>query len=454
MWQFILKRILLAIPTVLLVLTTIFIFTKIIPGDPVLSALQDQDLSFDLSSRSIDRKSYNETAKNLNLDKPTFYFSVVPSNFPSSIFDLEVQERNFVWSLVKKYGNPGLVLELANQIDSILSSPQTIPQNIWDQLSRYSTDLDYLGSILTVSLQDKQNQGLRRIKITVTELEYQSKKNNSWLPKVIWHGTDNQYHLWIKNAIFLDFGNSIFDGQPASRKILEAFRWTFIINFFSILLGYLLAIIIGVYSGWKTGLGEKLIGFILYLIYSIPVFWLATILVVFFTTPEYGSWTDIFPSTGIWEATSKDSFSKIALNNYPLFIIPILVLSTSLMAYIARIVRNSISEEKHKFYVQHARTKGLSENYILWHHVFRNASFPLITLIASVFPAALSGSLVVEVICNIPGTGRLLFESILRKDWAVVNGVVLAYTLLTVFGLLVSDILYRWADPRLKWSAS
>jgi peptide/nickel transport system permease protein len=219
----------------------------------------------------------------------------------------------------------------------------------------------------------------------------------------------------------------------------------------AILLAYLFATLIGTYAGWWGGSFDKISSFILYLIYSIPVFWLTTILVVFFTTPEYGSWTNVFPTAGIWDATSLDSFGTIIRKNGGQFIIPILVLSTTLMAYLARIVRNSIIEEKSKTYVTHARTKGLSEKSILWRHIFRNASFPLITLFASAFPAALAGSLVIEIICNIPGTGRLLYDSIIDQDWPVVLGVVMISSLLTILGLLVSDILYRWADPRVKF---
>ncbi|NND31696.1 MAG: ABC transporter permease, partial [Saprospiraceae bacterium] len=187
-------------------------------------------------------------------------------------------------------------------------------------------------------------------------------------------------------------------------------------------------------------------------LYSIPGFWLATVLVVFFTTPEYGAWTDIFPSVGIWDATSTDTQWQIIAKNADLLILPIVVLSTGFMAYLTRIVRNAVIEEKHKTYVVHARNKGLSEKSILWRHVFRNASFPLITLLGSILPAALAGSVVIEVICNVPGTGRLLFDSIMNQDWPVVIGVVLISSVLTIIGLLISDILYQWADPRVNFS--
>ena len=103
-----------------------------------------------------------------------------------------------------------------------------------------------------------------------------------------------------------------------------------------------------------------------------------------------------------------------------------------------------------KDFIRTAFAKGIPRKRVVWHHAFRNALFPLITLIALVFPAALGGSVVVEVIFNIPGMGRLLFDSILSRDWPVVFMVLMIVTLLTVLGNLVADVLYNLADPRTR----
>ncbi|MCB0689363.1 MAG: ABC transporter permease [Saprospiraceae bacterium] len=454
MWRFIIKRVLLIVPTIFLVLTLIFIIAKSLPGDPVLAAMRYQNNSMDFSSDMIDSRTYNIAAKNLNLDKPEFYFSIVPSNFPSDFYKLSPLQKKFMTNLFRQYGNAELVFALTHEIDEIVSEDFSASESIKSTFSRFIPDLNYLSSTIKGTLNTSPNTKLSQILDLIQHLSGLGKRNNSYLPKIVWHGRDNQYHTWIRNAFLLNLGASTTDGQPALKVIFSSFRWTFIINFFSIIIGYSLAILIGVYAGWNKGLFDKISSIIMYLIYSIPVFWMATILVVFFTTSEYGSWTNIFPSVGIWNINSSDSFVQMIGKNFPLLVLPVFILSTNLLAFIARIVRNSVAEEKNKFYVRHARTKGLSEQYILWYHVFRNASFPLITLIASVFPAALAGSLVVEVICNIPGTGRVLYNAILGQDWAIVNGIVMIYTLLTVTGLLISDILYRWVDPRLKWDGA
>lgn len=451
MWQYLLRRVLLIIPTVFLVLSVIFTLIRFLPGDPVLATLQNKFSAGSIGQQSYDVELYNQVAKNLNLDKPQFYFSIIPSNIPASIFDLEFLQRKYALQLIEKFGNPDLVLKLINKFEEVIKNPQNKPPAVVDQISRYSTDLDYLKTLIN-SFTAPVIAPLEEIEQQISVMLSVKNRNLSAWPNLIWHGRDNQYHDWIVSAFTLQLGSSIVDGRPVTEKIYRAFIWTFSINIFSITIGYGLAILIGVYAGWQSQFLDKFVSLVLYLIYSIPVFWLTTILVVFFSTSEYGNWTNIFAAVGV--LNDSETFIQIITENLKFLAIPIVVLSTNLLAYIARIVRNSVVEEKNKTYVQHARTKGLSENYILWHHVFRNASFPLITLLASVFPAALAGSLVVEIICNIPGAGRELYNSIDNQDWAVVNGVVMMYTFLTILGLLVSDILYRWLDPRVKWEST
>lgn len=101
-------------------------------------------------------------------------------------------------------------------------------------------------------------------------------------------------------------------------------------------------------------------------------------------------------------------------------------------------------------YVRTARAKGLPEWVVIWRHAFRNALFPLITMFAGILPAALAGSVIVEAIFNIPGMGFLTVDSILNKDWPVVYALLMMTALLTVAGILLADLLYAWADPRIR----
>lgn len=451
MWYFVLKRLILTLPTIFLVLAVVFVLTRLISGDPVLFAIQSDEFTSSQQVRRFDANLYNQTAQNLGLDKPVFYFSVVPANLPADFYQLPPLQRKFAFELIRQYGQPERILKLNHQYEDFLKRTQVEYRPLQNLISGFPSQPGEVINAIRQHPGGNQDTVLKSLRETLEALINTEQRNLSPIPYFIWHGLNNQFHQWIVNSFSLKFGLSVVDGQPASRKIWLALRWTLIINILSIAIGYFLAILTGVYAGWWGGAFDRMMSLILYFIYSIPVFWLTTILIVFFTTREYGSWTNIFPAAGIIRAEASDPFLKVISRNAGQLIIPVMVLSTSLMAYIARIVRNSIAEEQYKSYVTHARTKGLTEHYILWKHVFRNASFPLITLLASVLPASLAGSLVVEVICNLPGSGRLLYDAVIDHDWPVVNGVIMISALMTILGLLVSDILYRVADPRIKW---
>jgi peptide/nickel transport system permease protein len=109
-----------------------------------------------------------------------------------------------------------------------------------------------------------------------------------------------------------------------------------------------------------------------------------------------------------------------------------------------------VINESRKDYVRMARAKGLSERQVYRKHIFRNALFPIFTLVGAAIPASVSGSVIIEVLFSIPGMGRLLYESVLSQDWMVVFAMVLLAAVLTVVGYLISDILYRLTDPQLR----
>ncbi len=454
MWRLAIYRILLAIPTLLIIVSIVFIFSRTLPGDPVQNALSGRGSITEMNTVK-ESSEYNIIADQLGLNKPVFYFSIVPINYPTDIYRMDYTQKRFAQKILKKYKYPNEIWQVVKFVEN-LELDENIPteNELRVFLNSYDSDLQKTSAELQDFLQSADSglvsSDVAKLNNLILQIIHPETRGFSLIPKAVWHGRDNQFHHWLIRTLSFDFGVSNRDGQSAGSKIWYALRWTLLINILAIAIAYFCAIGIGVYSGWKEGIFTRTLNVILYVVYSIPVFWLATILIVFFTTPDYGAWSNIFPSAGIWLATSKDTFIDIAVRNAGQFIIPIFVLGTTLMAYIARIMRNSIMEEKNKEYVTYARVKGLSESRILWYHVFRNSSFPLITMFASVFPAALSGSLVVEVICNIPGMGRLLYDGIIDRDWAVVNGIVVLTALLTIAGLIISDLMYRWADPRLR----
>ncbi len=459
MFRFIAIRLAGALPTLLCILVITFLLTRLTPGDKVLSELDDQS-TIDLGSRF----SYDEIAASKGLDKPSFYLSLLPSSIPTESFDLPYSERLFSLKLFDaglRWDHAEQWVQRWSQLRFQLTDQYALDQEANRLSYIFISDLPILEEVqhsLQSILEDSLPEELEsKIMTLMDDLEAQStvgREVGDFIPKLVWHGSDNQLHRWLIAAFRLDFGRSKVDGLPVVKKVFEALRWTLTINLPAILLAYLLSIPFGLYSGWRRGRFEVFVSYLSYFIYAMPIFWIATILVVFFTTREYGAWTNIFPAPGIWSPVPGDSYMEVLKRNMGKLLIPVLVISSHLWAYLARLLHNSVVEEKSRTYVWMAKSKGLPSHVILWKHVFRNASFPLITAFASVFPLTIAGSLVVEVICNIPGMGRLMYNSILLEDWNMVLYIVLLSSIMTILGLLMSDILYRIINPRLRFNKS
>jgi peptide/nickel transport system permease protein len=187
---------------------------------------------------------------------------------------------------------------------------------------------------------------------------------------------------------------------------------------------------------------------ITYILYSLPVFWVATMLLVFFTTPEYGM--DWFAGVGLGRETGHSSTYALLLDRIAHLILPVLCLVYPSLAFISRQLSGAMQDELKKDYITTARAKGLSEKVVIWKHAFRNSLFPLITVFASILPATIAGSVVIEVIFNIPGMGKLMVDSIFLQDWPIVFIILLLGALLTMAGILLADILYAKFDPRVR----
>jgi peptide/nickel transport system permease protein len=247
-----------------------------------------------------------------------------------------------------------------------------------------------------------------------------------------------------------DFGISLSHRMAVTEKIKPALFWTLVINLAAIALAFLMAVPLGVWSAVKRGQTfDKATTIGLFMLYSLPAFWVATLLLIFFTTREYGM--DFFPSGGLGNVpTSAPWWQQIWLAT-PHLMLPIVCVAFPSIAYIARQARGGMANVLSQDFIRTARAKGLPERTVIWRHGFRNALFPLITLLASVVPSAIAGSVAVEAIFNIPGMGWLTLQAIGQNDWPIVFTVLMLGAVLTVVGMLLADVLYRWADPRLNY---
>jgi len=266
--------------------------------------------------------------------------------------------------------------------------------------------------------------------------------NKLLIPSINWYGLNNQYHFWITNFLSGNFGISRRDYNPVVDKIKYQLPWTLYINIPAIIIVYLIAVPLGIYTAvYRDSKFDKIITTTLLLLYSLPVFWIGTMLVNFFTTPEYGmKW---FPSILL-------NGNELTWENATKLILPIFCATYGALAFMTRQMRSSMLNTLQQDYIRTAKAKGLSEKVVIWKHAFRNSLFPLITIFGSVLPAAFAGSVIVEQIFNINGMGLLLLDSIRNQDWPVVYAILMIAAILTMVGLLIADILYVIADPRVR----
>jgi len=221
----------------------------------------------------------------------------------------------------------------------------------------------------------------------------------------------------------------------------------------SVILSYLVSVPVGILAASKRGgRFDRWSSVILYSLYSLPSFFVATVLLYTFANPDFFAW---FPESGIYDPETFDgnwSAWKKIKHQAPFFILPLIAYTYSSFAFLSRIMRAGVIDVIEKDYVRTARAKGLSEKRVLLKHVLRNSAIPIITVFANIFPAAVGGSVILESIFDIPGMGKVGYEAILNLDYPMILAVFTISGGLTVFGYIVADILYAVVDPRISLS--
>ena len=270
------------------------------------------------------------------------------------------------------------------------------------------------------------------------------------MPSIKWYGLNNQYHRWLSRFVHFDFGLSYADKRPFWSKLKDAMPWTIWLNLISIILSYIIAIPLGIYSARHKGsLWDRISTVGLFILYSLPSFWIATMLIIFFTTPEYGM--NFFPTNGVGTVSSDMKWWEIFAERGVHFLLPVFCLTYGSLAYLSRQMRGGILSVFRQDYIRTARAKGVSENKVVWKHAFRNSLIPMITIFASLLPAAISGSFIIENIFSIPGMGQVAYGALVGRDYPVVFTVMMFSAFLTLLGTLISDILYAVVDPRISF---
>jgi peptide/nickel transport system permease protein len=258
------------------------------------------------------------------------------------------------------------------------------------------------------------------------------------------------YRIWIGHAVCLDLGTSFVDHRPVTAKIAERLPLTASITGSAVILSYLIAIPLGIAAALKRGqLLDRTISFVVFVLYSIPVFAAALLLILLVAGGDY---LNLLPMYG---ANSINAIEMSPLewlwDRILHMVLPVICLTYVALASISRYMRVSMLEALGQDFVRTARAKGLPERLVIFRHALRNALIPIITIFALELPVLIGGAIIVESIFSLPGMGQLLFQALDAKDEFVIMGVTLFTGVVTMLSYLLADILYVIIDPRIAY---
>jgi len=257
------------------------------------------------------------------------------------------------------------------------------------------------------------------------------------------------YAIWLKKFVVLDMGTSRKDGRPVADRIADALPITLTLNIITMLIVYIISIPLGIISSVKKdSLFDRATSLALFILYSLPTFWIGLLLLMFLSGGEY---LNLFPLGGIsTDGLEAAGFFTRAGDFMWHLVLPVVTLTYGSFAFLSRYTRANMLEVINQQYITTARAKGLSERRVIFVHAFRNSLIPLITLMATLLPGLLGGSVIVEQIFTIPGMGLLAFEAILARDIPVIMAIAAISAFLTMMGILVADLMYAVVDPRIR----
>jgi peptide/nickel transport system permease protein len=256
-----------------------------------------------------------------------------------------------------------------------------------------------------------------------------------------------QLGVYLGNVLQGDLGQSYFFNQPVTTLIGNRLGPTILLVLTAQILSILLGVFLGVIASRRpNGLLSGVVSVVATVGYAVPVFWTGIMLIILFA-----SVFPIFPVEGMQSVRLRDAdIWTRTLDIAHHLVLPAFTLALIYLAQYARLSRAAMLEVLGADYIRTARAKGASERAVLFKHALRNASLPILTVAGLQFGNLISGALLVETVFNWPGMGRLAYESILRRDYPTILGVLFFASALVVVANILTDLSYRLADPRLR----
>jgi peptide/nickel transport system permease protein len=457
------RRLLLAIPTLLVISLLTFGLSKCSPGDPVAMVFGEE--AYQTSDPVAQGDLYRKSAARLGFDRPAFYFTLTSAAYPDSlwnVFPLERRERlrrligqTGNWQAVKNYDHA-----VSNLVKTIESQANMLFLRVEIPVLVQADQLAVVESVTSRFAQFAQSDTGAILQPAIQELVAAARNLQTAhqpelfnIPAFHWHGFNNQYHRWLCGFVGGDLG---LTRRKLSiwTDLQSGFYATVAINGLAVMLAYLIAVPLGVeMARRKNNRFDRWVKRLLFLLHSMPVFWLGGLLVLAFTHTEWGR--ALLPSIyfdlqDAWRP-GQTGFGEWWQKNASKCVLPVTILTLYAVTVLALQMRGGMLDTLGQDYIRTARAKGVQEENVYWLHALRNALFPIITLFAGLLPGVFTGSLVVEAMFGFPGVGTKTMEAYLTQDLPLLSAIIMVAAALTIVGSLLADLLYAWADPRVRF---
>lgn len=259
-----------------------------------------------------------------------------------------------------------------------------------------------------------------------------------------------QYLYWLRAAVTFDFGASVIDRRPVRERVAEKLPNTLLLNGTAFFIAALIGLPAGMWSAVRAGRkAERTTAMGFFLLYSLPSFWVALMLMQVFAV-RY----DVLPLLGM----SSDRYFELGtferiVDRLRHMVLPVVTVAYTQVAIFARFSRSALAEVIRQDFITTARAKGAGPGAVIWRHALRNALVPLITLLGVTVPYLFSGSVIVEQIFQWDGIGLLYYDAILARDYPTVMALTVVTAVVTLMATFVADLLYALADPRVRLEA-
>ena len=451
MLNYVLKRLLLVPITLLGIALVTFTIIQLAPGDPAEMRVSPGVGGQQSADKSVSKEIYEKTREQFDLDKP------LPMRFVrwlGKLFGLQVE----VWSAKKAARQETLDLLVAKykaiagedieaQRERLMAKALADPKEgedvealvgkqveDWTQAQaekeryKYTPEID---AIRSKYIQD-YGQDFEQV-FSYSGVSLNRTPSGWWYP--------------------LDFGKSFKDDREVLEVLAEKIPVSLELSLLSIFFAYMIAIPLGIHSSVTQGtLQDQVITTILFILYSLPSFWVAIMLLLLVS--EGGRGIGLFPVRGLWPelgpGQTRGDFT-VLLQHLRHLALPVFCLTYASFAYISRQMRAGMLDVIRQDFIRTARAKGLPERVVIFKHALRNSLIPIITIVAVILPSLVGGSVIIESIFNVDGIGKLSFTAILTRDYPIIMAIFTLSAFLTLIGILISDILYAVVDPQISF---